>query len=294
MRILAPAKINLSLEVLWRRDDGYHEVRTVLQAVDLCDELEIEEADSLQLTVEPSGSAPVDGNLVLLAAARLQADFGVRNGARISLRKRIPASAGLGGGSSDAAAALLALRSLWRVPATDGALVRIAADLGSDVPFFLRGGTALGQGRGDELSPLPQPIERYAVILTPSEPDDGTKTKRLYGLLAPTDFSDGRHTESLVVRLRGGVPVETGMTNTFERVAGQAFGAYSAARAAFAEAGARNVLLSGAGPSLFALTGDEAEALQWRDRLQGAGYAVYLARLLPQWEASGYQGDPGA
>ena len=120
------------------------------------------------------------------AGRLLRVASGEQRGAAITLRKRIPVAAGLGGGSSDAAAALLGLRKLWGLDMPEGELAAIASRLGSDVPFFLHGGTALASGRGDVLTPLPQPVEPFAVVVTPpNEPDEGHKTARLYGLLKP-------------------------------------------------------------------------------------------------------------
>ena len=144
IRVLAPAKVNLSFEVLGRRDDGFHEVQTVLQAIDLADVIEVKEAPKISLTVEPGHAVPVTGNLVLQAARALHQamDLPDVSGATITLHKRIPVAAGLGGGSSDAAATLLALRRLWSVDVDMSLIYRIAASIGTDVPFFLRGGTA--------------------------------------------------------------------------------------------------------------------------------------------------------
>ncbi len=280
LHLFAPAKVNLSLEILGRRPDGYHDVRTVLQAIDLCDELMFEAADALTLHVEPEGAAPLEDNLVLRAARRLRHAFNVQAGASISLRKRIPMSAGLGGGSSDAAAALRGLRQLWKLPVSAHGLMAIAAELGSDVPFFLEGGTALGEGKGDILTPLPRPVERFAVVLVPTQSDDDAKTKRLYGLLRPEHYSNGSRTAALVEQLRAGLPVANAMTNTFEEVAPQAFTGYSAACGAFESAGGKWVRLSGAGPSLFSLAEDKAAAEALRAKLTAAGYLAYAVELL--------------
>jgi hypothetical protein len=145
--VRCPAKVNLHLEVLGRRPDGNHELRTVFAAVGLFDELETRPAAAgvLELEVEPAGAAPMgDDNLVVRAARELAAAAGIRAGARIRLRKAIPAAAGLGGGSSDAAGALVALARLWGCAGSFGELRGIAARLGADVPFFLLGGVAWG------------------------------------------------------------------------------------------------------------------------------------------------------
>ncbi len=293
LTLLAPAKVNLSLEVVGRRSDGYHEVRTILQAVGLCDEVRLHHADGLSLAVEPPGAAPVDGNLALDAANAQRDAAGVRAGARIELVKRIPAAAGLGGGSSDAAAALLGLRRLWRLALSDEALAEIAAPLGSDVPFFLRGGAALASGRGGDLEALPPPVEPYAVLLLASEPPGPSgKTARMYGLLERAHYSDGAVTREAACRLRAGEPVSSAVRNVFDAVAAQAHPGHEARLRAFEAAGARNPRLAGAGPSLFALVQDEAEAAAICDRLTGQGYDACAAPMLPAWGGEGL-GAPG-
>lgn len=280
----APAKINLSFEVLGRRADGYHEVRTVLAALDIADEVELAEADDLTLSVEPGGAAPAEDNLVLRAALLLREAAAPGAGAAIVLRKRIPVAAGLGGGSSDAAAALLGLRQLWELDLSDATLAKLAALLGADVPFFLRGGTALAAGRGEELTPLPQPLEGFAVVVSPEEPAEG-KTERLYDMLGPQHFTDGGRAAVVVRRIRAVVPLGGTLFNAFEAVAPDAYASYKPLRSAFAEAGA-SAMLSGAGPAMFALAGGEEEAEAIRGHLEARGYTAWAARLLARSEGA--------
>jgi 4-diphosphocytidyl-2-C-methyl-D-erythritol kinase len=171
VRLTAHAKINLHLQVLGRRPDGFHELRTLLQSIDLADTLEVAPTrrHGLELEVEPTGAAPGDEtNLVLRAARALQEATGCRRGARLRLVKQVPAGAGLGGGSADAAAALVALDRLWGLGLDRIELMRLGTELGSDVPFFLVGGLALGVGRGDEVYPLPE-LSRLAVVIAMPE-----------------------------------------------------------------------------------------------------------------------------
>ena len=154
MLVRSFAKINLAMTILDKRSDGYHEIRTVLQSIDLCDELEFRHCPELKLQCEGL-ELPVQSNLVWKAAHLLAREGSIRAGAEILLRKRIPAGAGLGGASGNAAATLLALNRLWSLGASPEDLAGIAARLGSDVPFFLHGGTALAAGRGEETHPLP-------------------------------------------------------------------------------------------------------------------------------------------
>src|SRR4029453_2936723 len=147
----AAAKINLMLEVLGRRNDGYHEIVTVMQTVDLSDRLVVEDADVLELRTTAS-DVPTDGtNLALRPAAAVGHGAGLSRGARTTVEKRIPVAAGLGGGSADAAAVLVGLNRLWGLRLSSARLAEVAVTLGMDVPFFLHGGAALGTGRGERL-----------------------------------------------------------------------------------------------------------------------------------------------
>jgi len=171
LRAEAFAKTNLRLEVFGKRADGFHEIDTVFQTIDLTDRLEVTGAlEGVRLECsEPS--IPSDArNLVVRAAEALRSRYGVSAGARIRLEKNIPAGGGLGGGSSDAAVALLLLARLWEVPADVAALSAIGAELGSDVPFFFTGGTARGRGRGEIVEPLPDPPARALVLVIPPFP----------------------------------------------------------------------------------------------------------------------------
>ena len=163
----APGKVNLFLEILGEQG-GFHRIVTVMQTISLCDSLEIESAPEgqLELSVEGPFRVPVEDNLVLRAARLLWSFSNVRGGARISLVKRIPVGAGLGGGSSDAAGALLGLNSLWNLALSAPRLLACAAALGSDVPFFIHGGCSLCTGRGESVHPL-KPVELDLVLVMP-------------------------------------------------------------------------------------------------------------------------------
>ncbi len=288
LRLKAPAKVNLALEVLGRRSDGYHEVRTVLQAIGLADELRMERAEAISLEVVPPGAVSAEANLVLAAAALLREETGLQAGARIRLHKRIPVSAGLGGGSSDAAATLLGLRRLWGLDLTEARLLGLAARLGSDVPFFIRGGAALGSGRGEELTALPTPKGLWAVVLAPSDAAGEGKTARLYGLLTLDHYSaGGARSEELVRRVRSGEPLAGALFNVFDGVGDSAYPRLASARDAFRTAGAGEAHLAGAGPSLFALARGGTEARRLRDRLIEQGYTAHAAPFLQAWGLEG-------
>lgn len=161
------AKINWFLRVLGKRDDGFHELCTVFQTVSLHDSLTFSDSDRLILSCTDKNIPIGDDNLIVKAAKIFGEKHNVKNGAKIHLEKRIPAPGGLGGGSSNAAVALLGLSKLWRIKIDFAELIEIGKRLGSDVPFFLCGGTAFGTGRGTEISPLDDLEEKYILIVTP-------------------------------------------------------------------------------------------------------------------------------
>jgi 4-diphosphocytidyl-2-C-methyl-D-erythritol kinase len=161
------AKINWFLRVLGKRDDGFHELCTVFQTVSLHDRLTFAESESLSLTCDDAKIPTGETNLVIKAAKLLQQKYSVKRSAKIHLEKRIPAPGGLGGGSSNAAAAIIGLTRLWNIEPNLQELVEIGAELGSDVPFFFFGGTALGTGRGTEIYPVKEIKEKFLLIVTP-------------------------------------------------------------------------------------------------------------------------------
>ena len=251
IELQAHAKINLTLEVLGKRPDGYHEIASVIQTIGLYDTLTLELADELTLECDTPGLS-TDDNLVLKAATILRKAAGVSQGARIKLQKSIPVSAGLGGGSSDAAAALIGLNRLWKTALSDDALHGIAAGLGSDVPFFLRGGTAMVHGRGELIRPLPATDIPWVVLLSPDIPMPD-KTASLYAALPPAQHTGGLLTRKLEARIRGGgdVPPQF-LFNVFDNVVREAFPGLDKYWDAFTALGAREVHAAGSGPSLFA------------------------------------------
>jgi 4-diphosphocytidyl-2-C-methyl-D-erythritol kinase len=191
IRAFAPAKLNLTLEVLGRRADDFHEIASVTQLLDLGDTLEAELADDIEL-VAPDEAGPLEKNLVLRAALKLRAAAETTQGARLTLRKAIPVASGLGGGSSDAASALALLSVLWTAAGTShGRLRGLAAELGSDVPLFLSGATTmLLSGRGERVQPLsrlvPGELARFVLVVPPFDLPE--KTRRVYAEVRPEDY----------------------------------------------------------------------------------------------------------
>jgi 4-diphosphocytidyl-2-C-methyl-D-erythritol kinase len=169
-RFLAPAKLNLFLHVLGRREDGYHALQTVFQLVDLCDRIDIETTDDPAIRREPPPSDPLlaalapDADLTVRAARLLQAESGCAHGARIHVEKHIPAGGGLGGGSSDAATVLLALNGLWSLGLSRERLAELGLGLGADVPVFVMGRSAWAEGRGERLTPVELPPQWFVIV----------------------------------------------------------------------------------------------------------------------------------
>jgi 4-diphosphocytidyl-2-C-methyl-D-erythritol kinase len=278
--IMALAKLNLTLEVLARRADGYHEIRSVFQTINLCDRLTFESADEMQFLCDTPGWQ-ADHSLVYRAAHLIRQSSGYGGGASIHLTKHIPFSSGLGGDSSAAAAVLRGLNQLWKLEMPLGDLVQMAARLGSDVPYFLSGGTALVQGRGEIVSPLPALPGMWVVLLHPPVARPENKTAGLYQRLKLEYFSDGGYTDELVTLLtRGGDVASMRFYNVFEKVAYAAFGGLERYRDQFLKAGADSVHLAGSGPALFAIFNDRARADRIYDSLKLSGLEAYLVDTL--------------
>jgi len=280
LTVLAPAKLNLTLEVLSRRGDGYHEIRSVVQTISLCDRLAFQPGRRMSYKCDSDGWL-AKKSLVSKAAALLKDESGCTEGAAIELSKKIPLLSGLGGDSSDAAAVLTGLNLLWRLEYPPGELARLAGQLGSDVAFFLTGGTALMQGRGEEVSPLPSMPEAWVVLLLPDVPRAAGKTGRLYSALSEEHYSQGQATEDMVILLtRGDRLPSQSLYNVFDNVACDAFEGLDGFRRRFLEAGALDVHLAGSGPALFSLFRDKTPAEDVYNNLKKQGLQAYLAQTL--------------
>lgn len=255
--ICAPAKLNLGLAVTGRRTDGYHNLITLMVSLRLEDTVRVESARAFALDCDDPSLAG-DDNLVLRAARMFQAAMGERRAARITLTKRVPAAAGLGGGSSDAAATLIALDALWSAHAPAETLLGLARSLGADVPFALYGGAMIARGIGDVLMPAPSP-DLWLVLVTPHVALP-RKTAALYGSLTATDYEDGAPILQQVAVLRQGKPLDpTLLENTFlpplERIAP----VVRTTRARIAAMG-QAAFLTGSGPTLYVVCASAAEA----------------------------------
>ena len=259
LTLAAPAKINLSLEVLGKRSDGYHEVRMLMAGLSLADTLTFRAAKDLSLTCDLKSLDCGDGNLVLRAARALQKATGCRDGAQISLKKRIPLGGGLAGGSTDAAAALKGLNSLWGCGLSLEALAKIAATLGSDIPFCLRSGWALATGRGEKLKQCSLRRKLHFVLLNPGFE---VSTKWAYQSLGRTP-SNRRNLsraafEAIQAKDLDGLARAT--INDLEPVTSGRYAEIREMRRLLDHEGAQISRMSGSGPSVWGLFKNEADA----------------------------------
>ena len=294
-RQLAFAKVNLGLKVLDRRPDGYHNVRTLLQAIDLADEVCV----TLGTESRPSVALECDrkdleheANLAWLAADRLLRRLRLTASVRIRLRKRIPVGAGLGGGSSDAGAVLRALADLLAEPPGHRDLLKVASDLGSDVPYFLVGGTAVATGRGTEVSALPDLPEAPLVVALPGIE---VSTANAYRALAERRLTALTHSgRSHTMRGLGSRQTDSEpsafddfsewMHNDFEEVVFQQFPALADIKAGLLAGGARHALMSGTGSAVFGVFESPARARHVADGLAQEGLRAEVSRFLGRGE----------
>jgi len=275
LTVYAPAKINLVLEVLGKHND-YHRISSIVQSIDLCDVLDFQPDE--EICFECDEASLKRDNLVTQAATLLKERTKYSLGARIKLRKHIPWGVGLGGGSSDAAASLLALNELWGLGLPLSELVHLASKLGSDVPFFIHKGTALVEEKGEKVTPLPSLRSTCFVLLVPSLPKISGKTKQMYNALDAAYFTEGQFVQAALSSLRQGKAIDPGlMFNVFEKVAFDFFPGLDKYRKTLKEAGAPGVYLAGSGPCLFTFFSGEKKAGELFSRLKKQGLECYLA-----------------
>lgn len=288
--VLAPAKLNLSLRVLAKRDDGFHEIETLLAPIAWYDTLHVAAAPAGAVTLEcdwPAGRTGIadgpgaklpsgDDNLAVRAVRLLAQRTQVQQGARIKLVKRIPLAAGLGGGSSDAAAALLAARLVWGLDVSLEELTALGAELGSDVPFFLSRGAAIGRGRGELLEPVDGLPTLHFVVVRPPE---GLATPAVYGACRPDPAAPPA--DALVTALRAGRLADAGrrLFNALEEAAAKLSGWIGRLRDEFSRWDFLGAQMSGSGTSYFGLcrTARHARRLAAALRGRGVGQAVAVS-----------------
>lgn len=276
-QVWAPAKVNLYLRVVGKRVDGYHELATHMLPVPIYDTVLARPADQLSLQCDDP-ALPVDsGNLVLKAALMLQERHAPGRGAQIELRKRIPHQAGMGGGSSDAAAALVCLNFMWKLGLGSDVLSSLALELGSDVPFFLGSGPAWCTGRGENLTPMAPAFALHLVVVKPRE---GLSTREIFAQKGakpisqePCDGLDGaKNTDMAFQQSLGASPqaLAGALRNDLETPSCQLLPALDHIRSEMLAAGALGVVMTGSGSAMVALAADAAKAVSMAQRLRSA------------------------
>ncbi|MGI8317334.1 4-(cytidine 5'-diphospho)-2-C-methyl-D-erythritol kinase [Halobacillus mangrovi] len=276
----APAKINLSLDVLYKREDGFHEVEMVMTTVDLADRIELNLLKDGNIRVESeSRFVPNDERNLAYRAAKLIKDrYEVEQGVRIFIEKNIPVAAGLAGGSSDAAAVLRGVNRLWGLNLSIDQLAELGAEIGSDVSFCVYGGTGHATGRGEKIKALPAPPPCWVVL---AKPPVGVSTQTVYQNL---NLEGALHpdTQGMIAAIQRcdfeGICAHVG--NTLEGVTLQLHDEVGQIKDQMHHAGADAVLMSGSGPTVFSLVDQDARAQRIYNSLKGFCHEVYMVRML--------------
>lgn len=280
--VKAPAKINLSLDVLRKREDGYHEVEMVMTTVDLADRIDLVLLEEDKIAVEVSeGFVPSDHrNLAYQAALLLKERFNIAKGVAIHITKNIPVAAGLAGGSSDAAATLRGLNQLWDLGLSLDELAELGAEIGSDVPFCVYGGTALATGRGEKIQLIDSPPPFWVIL---AKPPIGISTAEIYSLLK---LEEVKHcdTKAMIsaIKEKNVDQICAHLHNALENVTFERYPEVKHIKDQMIKFGADGVLMSGSGPTVFAIVQKESRLHRIYNGLRGFCNQVYAVRSISQ------------
>lgn len=282
LKLKAMAKINLGLDVLRKREDGYHDLRMIMQTIRLYDkvQLTVTEAPGIRVKTNLSFLPVNEDNLVYRAAKLLMEEFDIQKGVFINLEKHIPVAAGLAGGSSDAAAVLVGINRLFRLGLSREALMERGVKLGADVPFCILRGTALAEGIGERLTPLPEPVPCHVLI---AKPKIHVSTKFVYGNLKADEITEHPDIDGQIAALEAGdlYALAKRMGNVLEMVTIPAFPVIQEIKEEMCRMGAVNAMMSGSGPTVFGLFDDKAAARRAYEKLKKGSIAkqVYLTEF---------------
>lgn len=281
--VKAPAKINLTLDVLYKRPDNYHEIEMIMTTVDLADRIGLKATESGIHIESADRFVPNDSrNLAYQAAKLLKDTFHIKSGVIISLEKQIPVAAGLAGGSSDAAATLKGLNQLWQLNLSLDELAELGAKIGSDVSFCVYGGTALAKGRGEIIQELPAPPNCWVIL---AKPTIGVSTADVYGAFDPSK-ADHPNTGQMIEALKAGdyQSMCDHLGNALESVTLEMHPEVAQIKEQMKKFGADAVLMSGSGPTVFGLVQQEARIPRIYNGLRGFCGEVYVVRLIGERE----------
>lgn len=276
----APAKINLSLDILGKREDGFHEVEMIMTTIDLSDRIELHplENNEIKVSLESRYVTNDERNLAFKAARIFKETYSIEEGIHIKMVKNIPVSAGLGGGSSDAAAVLRGLNRLWSIGITIEELADLGLAIGSDVPFCVINSTALVKGRGEIIQKLPPPPPCWVVL---AKPDLGVSTKTVFQQVNVENLAHPNTDEIIyALRARDFSRLSNSLGNSLEDVTLALYPEVRELMNKMKQVGSSNVLMSGSGPTVYSLVEQESKAQRLYNGLRGFCNEVYKVRLL--------------
>ncbi len=276
----APAKINLSLDAIRKRDDGFHEVEMIMTMVDLADRIDLTDIEGDRITVDVSeGFVPNDHrNLAYQAAALLKKRYNIKRGVSIYITKRIPVAAGLAGGSSDAAATLKGLNQLWNIGLSLDELADLGAEIGSDVSFCVYGGTALATGRGEIIEAIPSPPSCWVIL---AKPPIGVSTADVYKRLNVNAIQHANTQEMIrAITNQNFKGICDNLHNVLETVTLDMHPEVRNIKEQMIRFGADGVLMSGSGPTVFGLVEHESRLHRVYNGLRGFCQDVFAVRLI--------------
>lgn len=282
LKLKAMAKINLGLDVLRKREDGYHDLRMIMQSIYLYDQIELQKMQQSGIQVEVNLSyLPVnEDNLVYRAAKLLMDEFQLDGGIKIRLQKYIPVAAGLAGGSSDAAAVLVGMNRMFDLKLTQRQLMERGVKLGADVPYCIMRGTALAEGIGEKLTRLPNPPDVHVLL---AKPAIHVSTQFVYGNLKAAELTEHPDIDGQIQAIRDGdlYAMAEKMGNVLETVTIPAHPVIQEIKDCMKDNGAVNAMMSGSGPTVFGLFDDQQKAQKAYDRMMESGLAkqVFLTRF---------------
>ena len=276
----APAKINLSLDVLRKRTDGYHDVEMIMTTIDLADRIELYalEEDKIVIALESRYVPNDERNLAYKAARAFKDTYGIKTGVHINMEKHIPVSAGLGGGSTDAAAVLRGLNRLWSLDISLDELAKLGSTIGADVAFCIYGNTALARGYGEKIEKLPSPPPCWVVL---AKPDIGVSTKTIFGQVNVDKLTHPNTNQILhAIEKQDFNNLCRHIGNSLESVTFKLHPEVERIKETMIQAGAAGVLMSGSGPTIYGLVEHQSKAKRIYNGMRGFCDEVYLVRLL--------------
>lgn len=282
MKLRALAKINLGLDVVRKREDGYHEVRMIMQTINMYDRLEltVRETPGIRIKTNLSYIPTDENNLVYKAAKLLMDEFQIKKGLNIRLEKFIPVAAGMAGGSSDAAATMVGVNRLFRLGLTQEELMKRAVKIGADVPYCIMRGTALAEGIGEKLSPLPPMPDCHILI---AKPPVGVSTKFVYGNLRANELEQHPDIDGMIQALedKSIVGICEKMENVLETVTVPEYPVIDEIKQLMLECGADGALMSGSGPTVFGIFTDKKSAKLAKEKVVESGLAKQIFLTTP-------------